>query len=105
MINPNLPLDVREISVGEDDIFAFGTFDDHPDQIGFICEKEVDGVRQRRCIFFPYDAREAAALAQGLMEIAGVQQISIRKKGGAHVTFGPTCAQKVWKTMKEKGEV
>lgn len=105
MSNSHLPVEIREISVSDTDVLAFGTFDDRPNQIGMVCEKEVDGVRQRRLIFFPYDAMLAAALAQGLMEIAGVQQISIKKKGGAHVTFGPTCAQKVWDKAKKAGEV
>lgn len=105
MNNSHLPLDVKEISVGPKDLYAFGTFKDHPGQIAFVCEKVVDGVRQRRVIFFPFDCQEAAAVAHGLMEIAGVRQISIKKKGGAHITFGPPSAQEVASKMRRKGGV
>lgn len=99
----HLPLDVREISVGSNDLYAFGTFDDHPNQIAFVAETVADGVRQRRLIFFPRDPFEAASLAQALMEIAGIQQISIsKKKAGAHVTFGPTSAQKALDKVNER---
>lgn len=104
MNKASLPLEHREISVAANDLFAFGTFDDHPNQVGFVCEKVVDGVRQRRAIFFPYDSMDIAQLAQGLMEIAGIQQISVGKKGG-NIRFGPSSSQKVWNAVKDSGQV
>jgi len=99
-----LPLDLRIIKVAADDnMLAFGTFDDHPGQIAFICEKEEEGLRKRRAIFFPNEPRLAANLAQALMEIAGVQGIQISaKKGTAHITFGPRSAGQVFDEVVRK---
>ena len=101
---PDLPLDIKTIEVKLDDLIAIGRFEDHPRQLSFLCEREHEGKRERRAIFFPDDPGLCASLAQVLMEFAGIQAISISKKRGAHITFGPKSAgQMLDRTLGRSG--
>jgi len=103
---PNLPLELRTIDVKLDDLIAIGRFEDHPGQLAFLCEKEDGGIRKRRAIFFPNDPQLVADLAQVLMEFGGIQAISISKKRGAHITFGPQSAKLMFdRVVKQKSDL
>lgn len=74
-------LDIREIHVTDPNsqVLAFGTFEDRPGEVGFVCEVEEGGVRKRRVIFFPEDQFLAVGLIHGLMDIMGIKKIYARK--------------------------
>ena len=86
-------IELREFEVGDGDLVSFLEIDEQPGVVVLVAEKEENGVIQRRAIKFPHDPGLCAFLAQKLMLIGDIQQISYSKrKEEMNTVYGPESA-------------
>lgn len=94
-------IDLRSIELGPDDFITIASLEDKPRTVVVVAEKVENGIARRRLIEFPEDPLLLSKLAQAIMEIADIQQISISKKRQhADVQFGPKYAGEVFRRTK-----
>ncbi|MGE3483324.1 MAG: hypothetical protein AB7L09_01160 [Nitrospira sp.] len=100
---PQRLVDLRVIELNVGDFLGVVELEDEPGRAAIVAENEENGVSNRRVIEFPLDPLLLLRLAESLMLIADIQQISFPKPKKdadyvyADVQFGPKYAKEVYR--------
>lgn len=90
-------IDLRTFELDQDDFIALLSLEDKPNTVVIIAEKIEDGVSHRRMIEFPEDPLVLARMAEAIMQIADITQISYSKRKDAFdIQFGKKHAKQVF---------
>jgi hypothetical protein len=98
MSSKKTPIELKVFELDDGDLLSIVEYEDKDRRAAIISEKLEDGVSKRRVIEFPLDPLLLSRLAQSLMHIADISQISIPKsKKHANVQFGKRFAGEVYR--------
>lgn len=93
-----MKIDLRTFELRPDDLIAVLELEDKPNTVVILAEKIEGGVSYRRVIEFPEDPLVLAKMAQTIMRIADIRQISYSKrKDEFDLQFGSKHAAEVYR--------